>query len=80
MLTDDEHRFLHEAEREMLACLRAFDAIASPVDPERRMVIEASLLLKMLVLIVRDGLEIRDGARLAATLMEVWHDEEERGE
>lgn len=78
--SDDEHRFTREAEIALLKVLGAWNALGAHIDIEKRLVIEASLLMKLLIMIARDGLKMRDGVMLAATLADMWRDEDEGGD
>jgi hypothetical protein len=76
----EETEFMRYAEIALLRCLAAWNATPAIIDTERRLVIEASLLMKFLIMIARDGLAMRDAAGLAATLIELWHEDEMRAE
>jgi hypothetical protein len=75
--TDDEHEFMQACEVALLRCLIASNGVCeATIDVERRLVIEAALFLKLLILIARDGLKMANGRLLAATLLELWDDDD----
>jgi hypothetical protein len=59
----------------LLRTLAEWNGIKAVISVERRQTIECALLMKLLVLIARDGLHLRSGKRLGETLMQVWDDE-----